>query len=85
MEEVFADRRYEADGSLTPRTHPQALITDEQEALQQVLGLATEGRVRTREGGWLALNADTVCLHGDGAYAVEFARMLKMVLAVQGG
>jgi UPF0271 protein len=83
VEEVFADRRYEADGSLTPRTHPQALITDEQEALQQVLGLAKEGRVRTREGQWLALNADTVCLHGDGAHAVEFARRLREALHQQ--
>lgn len=81
MEEVFADRRYEADGSLTPRTHPQALITDEQEALQQVLGLATEGRVRTRAGTWIDLKADTVCLHGDGSQAVAFARLLRTTLA----
>ncbi len=84
MEEVFADRRYEADGSLTPRTHPQAVITDEQEALHQVLGLAKEGRVRTREGTWIDLKADTVCLHGDGAHAVEFARMLRTTLTCQG-
>lgn len=84
VEEVFADRRYEADGSLTPRTHPQAMITDEQEALQQVLGLAREGRVRTREGVWIGLKADTVCLHGDGVQAVEFARRLREALEKQG-
>ncbi|HEX5277036.1 MAG TPA: 5-oxoprolinase subunit PxpA [Fluviicoccus sp.] len=83
-EEAFADRRYESDGSLTSRTHPQALITDEQEALQQVLSLAKEGRVRTREGQWLAQNADTVCLHGDGPHAVAFARLLKATLAESG-
>ncbi|HEX5361928.1 MAG TPA: 5-oxoprolinase subunit PxpA [Fluviicoccus sp.] len=84
VEEVFADRHYEADGSLTPRTHPQALITDEQEALQQVLGLAKAGRVQTREGGWIDLKADTVCLHGDGPHAVAFARLLKATLAESG-
>lgn len=80
MEEVFADRRYEADGSLTPRTHPQAVITDKEEALQQVLGLVKQGRVRTREGGWIDMKADTVCLHGDGAHAVEFVRGLREAL-----
>ncbi|RZU47180.1 UPF0271 protein [Fluviicoccus keumensis] len=84
VEEVFADRRYEADGSLTPRTHPQALITDEQEALQQVLGLAKEGRVRARQGGWIDVKADTVCLHGDGPHAVAFSRLLSASLAGQG-
>lgn len=84
VEEVFADRRYEADGSLTPRTHPMALITDEEEALQQVLGMAQEGRARTREGEWLNLRADTVCLHGDGPHAVDFARLLRATLSGQG-
>lgn len=84
VEEVFADRRYEEDGSLTPRTHAQAHIEDEREALEQVLVLAEQGRVRTREGAWLALNAETVCLHGDSPQAVVFARALRRVLGERG-
>ena len=83
VEEVFADRRYENDGSLTPRTHSQAHIENEREALQQVLGLAKEGRVQSREGQWLNLHADTVCLHGDSPHAVAFARLLRKELAQQ--
>lgn len=83
MEEVFADRRYEDDGSLTPRKHAQAHIENEREALQQVLGLAKESRVKSREGQWLKLHADTVCLHGDSPHAVTFARLLREELALQ--
>ena len=77
MQEGFADRRYEADGSLTPRLHPAALITDEAEAVAQALRLVREGRVRSREGVEVALKIDTICLHGDGAQAVAFARRLR--------
>lgn len=82
--EVFADRRYEDDGTLTPRTHPQAVIADEKDSLYQVICLAEEGRVRSRTGQWLALPADTLCLHGDGAHAVAFARAARGALAQRG-
>ncbi len=84
LEEVFADRCYEADGSLTPRTHPQSLIGDEREAVAQVLELARNGRVRTREGQWLDLNAETVCVHGDGEHALRFVSGLRMALEAHG-
>lgn len=84
VQEVFADRHYEADGSLTPRTHPQAHIDDEQEALYQVLSLAEAGCVKTRTGQWLTLAAETVCLHGDSPHAVDFARVLRGALAQRG-
>lgn len=83
VEEVFADRRYEHDGSLTPRTHALAHIENANEALQQVLSLAKEGRVQSREGQWLNLQADTVCLHGDSPNAVAFARLLREELKKQ--
>jgi UPF0271 protein len=70
-EEVFADRTYRADGSLTPRSEPGALITDEAQAVAQALRFAREG-------------ADTICLHGDGAHAVAFARRLRRELADAG-
>jgi UPF0271 protein len=70
--EIFADRRYRADGSLTPRSSPDALITDPDEACAQVLRLIREGK------------ADTVCLHGDGPDAVLFARELSKALHAAG-
>lgn len=70
-EEVFADRTYRPDGSLTPRTEPGALIADEAQSVAQALRLAREG-------------AETICLHGDGAHAVAFARRLNAELRAAG-
>lgn len=77
LEEVFADRGYLADGSLVPRSEPGALIEDDDEAVSRTLSMVLEGRVRSREGAWAAVNAQTVCLHGDGAHALAFARRLR--------
>jgi UPF0271 protein len=74
--EVFADRTYQLDGSLTPRTQPDALITDENRALTQVLQMVKEQRVTIAGGRQIVLSADTLCLHGDGAHAVDFARLI---------
>ncbi len=72
--EVFADRAYNDDGSLVPRSDPHALITDEDDAVQQVLQMVLEGSVLTLSGKKILLNADTVCIHGDGPGATAFAR-----------
>ena len=82
--EVFADRTYRADGSLTPRTQPNALITDEEVAVAQVLRMVREGKVRATDGTEVAIQADTVCLHGDGPHPVEFARRLRGGLTAAG-
>lgn len=82
--EVFADRSYQADGSLTPRGRPDALLTDEAQAVKQVVRMVREGRVRATEGTDVVIEADTVCLHGDGVHAVEFARALRQALAGEG-
>ena len=82
--EVFADRTYQADGTLTPRRQPDALLTDAAAATAQVLRLVTEGRVRSQQGPDVALRADTVCLHGDGAHALEFAQRLNQELRAAG-
>jgi len=76
-EEVFADRTYQRDGSLTPRSRPDALITDDAVAVAQVLRIMREGRVRAMDGTDFTIHADTVCLHGDGPHAVAFARRLN--------
>ena len=63
-DEAFADRRYESDGSLTPRSQPGACFTEIQDVLDQVE----------------KIKADTWCIHGDGPYAFEFAKALKAKL-----
>jgi UPF0271 protein len=82
--EVFADRTYRADGSLTPRSQPGALILDEDVAISQVLGMVGQGRVRAVDGTEVPIAADTVCLHGDGPHPVDFARRLRSELAAAG-
>ena len=78
--EVFADRTYQANGTLTPRRQPDALITDANAAIAQVLRMVQEGHVRTQQGHDVAIRADTVCIHGDGAHALDFARRISEVL-----
>jgi UPF0271 protein len=82
--EVFADRSYEADGSLTPRSLPGALVTDEDEAVARVLRMALEGVVRTRQGREIPVKADTLCLHGDQPGAAAFARRIRQELEAAG-
>jgi UPF0271 protein len=79
--EVFADRTYQSNGTLTPRRQPDALITSADAAIAQVLRMVQGGWVRTQQGPEVAIRADTVCLHGDGAHALEFARQLRTALA----
>ena len=79
--EVFADRTYQSDGSLTPRSRPDALIQDTGKCLEQVLGMVAQGIVIATDGSRVPLRADTICLHGDGAHAVAFARELRRFLS----
>ncbi len=74
--EVFADRTYQNDGSLTPRGQPGALIENTEKAAEQALEMVRNQRVRSLDGQWVSLQADTICIHGDGPHAVEFARAL---------
>ena len=83
-EEVFADRRYRADGTLTPRGEPGAVITDEAASAAQVLDLVRDGRVRAGSGTMVPIRADTLCLHGDGPDPVTVARRLRRELASVG-
>lgn len=75
-QEVFADRGYQADGSLVPRSQPGALIADEEQALAQTLEMVQSGRVKSQTGEWASVVAQTVCIHGDGEHALAFARRL---------
>lgn len=78
--EVFADRTYQNDGSLTPRTQANAMIESTQAAVNQVIMMIEKQAVISTEGQEVALKADTVCIHGDGIHAVEFARELRNTL-----
>lgn len=76
VKEAFADRTYQDDGSLTPRAHPNALIEDNSDCVQQVLRIIRQQEVVTLSGKIISLSAETVCLHGDGLHAVAFAKTL---------
>lgn len=78
--EVFADRAYQADGSLTPRTEPNSLITNADVAVAQVLRMVREQSVLAASGEIVPIRAETVCIHGDGEHAVEFARAINQAL-----
>ena len=82
--EVFADRAYEPDGSLVPRSRPDAMITDEDEALRRVVRMATEHRVRAVSGEDIGIVPDSVCVHGDGEKALLFVQKIRAALSANG-
>ena len=71
--EVFADRSYQDDGSLTPRSQPHALIEETYNVIAQVIQLITNGTVTSITGKTVPIIAETICIHGDGKNAVKFA------------
>jgi 5-oxoprolinase (ATP-hydrolysing) subunit A len=77
FQEVFADRTYQNDGTLTSRTENNALIIDEQQAILQTLQMVKEKRVTTVTGEIIPIQADTICLHGDGEHAIVFAKKIR--------
>lgn len=78
--EVFADRTYQSDGSLIPRKLPGALIIDDVQSTLQVIRMVKEKSVLSQQGSTVKIQADTVCIHGDGAYALEFAAKIRKSL-----
>jgi UPF0271 protein len=82
--EVFADRTYQANGTLTPRTHEHALIHDVPLAIDQVVMMIKSGTVRAVDGTVVPIQADTICVHGDGEKALEFTQELRRTLQVEG-
>jgi 5-oxoprolinase (ATP-hydrolysing) subunit A len=72
--EVFADRTYQNDGSLTPRSQTNALIEDSDKAIEQVLQMIKKGTVTSVSGKQISIEAETICIHGDGKHAVLFAK-----------
>jgi len=78
--EVFADRTYQDDGSLTPRTKPNALIEDEEQCIRQVIQMIRKGTVTSTSGKELPIVAETICLHSDGKNTAAFASAIHKKL-----
>ena len=84
ISEVFADRNYGKDGSLVSRSKDNALITDTQAAIDHVLQMITQGTVTSVCGEVVPVEAESICLHGDGEHAILFAREIKKQLERKG-
>lgn len=82
--EAFAERRYEADATLTPRSHAHASIEDLPTAAAQVARMLEAGTVVARTGEAVPLRADSICLHGDRTDAAAFARGLRQTIESNG-
>jgi len=79
--EAFADRNYMSDGSLVSRRRPDAHVHDANEAVSRAIRMVREGKVRSVDGDDVSIRADTICIHGDGPHAAEFARSLRSAFA----
>lgn len=82
--EVFADRAYEEDGSLVARTKDAAMIVNEDEAITRVIGMVKYGKVKALTGKEIEIQADSVCVHGDGVKALEFVKKIRAALISEG-
>ena len=82
--EVFADRGYQSDGTLVPRNQKGALIKDEEEAVKRVIRMVRERKVEAVDGRDITIQADSVCVHGDGAKALAFVKKIREGLMEEG-
>jgi UPF0271 protein len=82
--EIFADRNYNADGSLVSRTRPDALLRDPDQAAERVIRMVREKKVTAIDGTNIPITANTVCVHGDTPGAVSFVRVLRARLEANG-
>ncbi|MDR3185429.1 MAG: LamB/YcsF family protein [Christensenellaceae bacterium] len=78
--EVFADRGYEDDGSLVKRGKAGALITDDEKVILRVIRMIKEKKVTTVNGKDINIEADSICVHGDGAHALDFVKKINASL-----
>ncbi|WP_099354651.1 LamB/YcsF family protein [Fredinandcohnia onubensis] len=80
VSEVFADRTYQPNGTLTPRTQEGAVIHDSNIAIKQVLQMVKEQTVQTTTGEIIPIKADSICVHGDNDHALQFVKELRQAL-----
>ncbi|MFP7170702.1 LamB/YcsF family protein [Terribacillus sp. 7520-G] len=76
-QEVFADRTYQPDGTLTPRSQANAMIHDVAIAVDRVIRMIREGKVTAVDGEDISIQADTICVHGDEPEALRFVQQLR--------
>lgn len=76
-QEVFADRTYQPDGTLTSRSEPNAMIHDVELATKRVLRMVKEKKVTAVNGQDISIQADTICVHGDEREALDFVKKLR--------
>lgn len=82
--EVFADRGYEEDGTLVDRRKEGAMITDEEEAIARVIRMVKEKKVTAVTGKDIPIQADSICVHGDGAKALAFVEKIREAFQEEG-
>ena len=82
--EVFADRAYQADGTLVPRSKPGAVIHDTEEAIARTIRMVKEGKVTAITGEEVPLSADSICVHGDNPSALAFVENIRARLEAEG-
>lgn len=78
--EAFSDRLYTDEGRLTPRKQTNAVHQDFSLIEQQVLQLSSQGGLTTESGAFLPVHADTLCVHGDGAHALEAVTKIRSLI-----
>lgn len=79
-QEFFMDRNYTDEGLLVARSNPQAMITDQEHAIARVKQVIEDGTVRTLSGKTIELEADTICVHGDNAQAIDYVSRIRKEL-----
>jgi len=82
--EVFADRAYEPDGSLTSRTKPGSVIHDTSKVVERAIKMVRDKQVIAVDGSTISLKADTICLHGDTPGAADHAKAVRRGLEAAG-
>lgn len=83
VQEAFADRAYQSDGTLVPRSQPHALLQTEQQVRRQLREILN-GSVTSMDGRRVPLQADTLCVHMDSPQAVEFLRLIRQEITAAG-
>ncbi|TDM10499.1 LamB/YcsF family protein [Macrococcus lamae] len=84
IHEVFADRNYEQDGTLVSRRDSDALIHDPKIAVENILRMLVDQQLKTKDGTLIPIQADSICVHGDGKEALDFVKSIRHELQQQG-
>ncbi len=84
VREAFPDRAYLSNGQLAPRRVEGALVRDPERAAERAVQMVVEGKVAALDGGWVEVQAETLCIHGDNPEAVAIARAVREALLAAG-